>query len=240
MVLDPDTLERLVPDEVHPEDVAGLESLDFHLERYRFAAERLPPGRVLDIACGVGYGTYVLGQREGVSSVLGVDLSSTAVDYAKARYGGDGVEFCVSDAMLFRGQDGFDGIVSLETVEHVPEPERFFEHLVGMLRPGGVLVVSVPVTPSVDLNPHHLHDFTRASFRALGDAHGLCELASHLQVQRVKLRELTRGRRFRRANLRPNLVAYYRSHPAAFAGRVVTTLRCGLANHYLTLAWRRS
>ena len=73
--------------------------------------------------------------------------------------------------------------------EHLPEPQLFFARLVELLAAGGVLVASVPTTPSVDLNPHHLHDFTAAQFRRMGARHGLVEAASHVQVQRVGLGE---------------------------------------------------
>ena len=75
----------------------------------------------------------------------------------------------------------------------------------------------------------------------MGAQQGLVEVTSHTQVQRVGLSELWSGdRRFRRENLRPNLPGYYLGHPGALAKRVVTTLRHGLANHYLTIAWKKN
>ena len=60
MELDADSLERLVPERLSPEDLAGQETLRLHVERYAFAAEHALPGRLLDLACGVGYGTRIL------------------------------------------------------------------------------------------------------------------------------------------------------------------------------------
>ena len=52
------------------------ETLEIHLERYRFAADHARPGRLLDLACGVGYGTRLMADRQpGIESALGVDLS---------------------------------------------------------------------------------------------------------------------------------------------------------------------
>jgi 2-polyprenyl-3-methyl-5-hydroxy-6-metoxy-1,4-benzoquinol methylase len=238
-----DTLERLVPEQVHAEDRAGAESLRFHLERYEFAAQHARAGRLLDLACGVGYGTRLLAdQRPDLTSLTGVDLSPGAIRYAKDHYASERVCFLQADAMGFGGEgESYDTIVSLETIEHLPDPEAFFARLAGLLAPGAVLVASVPTTPSVDLNPHHLHDFTSQGFRQLGSRHGLAELASLTQVQRVGLSELWSGnRRFRRGNLRDNLSGYYLSHPGALLKRVATTLRRGLANHYLTIAWAKS
>jgi len=125
-------------------------------------------------------------------------------------------------------------------VEHVPDPGALFDRLVSLLRPGGVLVSSVPTTPSVDLNPHHVTDFSEREFRDMGGAHGLRVVGELLQVQSHNPLELMGGQRFDRTNLRRNLVAYYLRHPDAAWKRLVATLRFGFASHYLTLAWQRS
>ena len=57
MELDAESLERIVPDELRAGERTGEETLRLSLERYEFAARVLRPGRVLDLACGVGYGT---------------------------------------------------------------------------------------------------------------------------------------------------------------------------------------
>jgi 2-polyprenyl-3-methyl-5-hydroxy-6-metoxy-1,4-benzoquinol methylase len=235
----PDTLERLVPDQLDPADGSGQAALALHLERYAFAARHLPPGRWLDMACGVGYGSARLASEGGAREVVGVDLSEQAVAYARSRYAAPGLRFARADAMRFREGAPYDGVVSLETIEHVPDPAGLVAHLVSLLRPGGVLVASVPTTPSVDVNPHHLHDFTERSFRRMLAAHGGEEIAALRQVQRLQLGAMRGDSRFRRENLRPGLPGWYARHPLALLRRVAATLRFGLANHYLSVAWRR-
>ncbi len=55
MPVDASSLERLVPDNRVEGVATGDETLRLHLERYRFSARHARPGRLLDIACGVGY-----------------------------------------------------------------------------------------------------------------------------------------------------------------------------------------
>jgi len=237
--LEPDSLERLVPDELAAGDATGRETFELHVARYAFAARRLPPGRVLDLACGVGYGSRILA-RESASpvSVLGVDVSPAAIAYARERYADDRVAFAVGDAMSFADAAGFDAIVSLETFEHLDDPAGFGARLVGLLRPGGVLVASVPTTPSVDLNPHHRHDFSEASFRRLFEGFRVVEQGCLRQVQPVRPVAVLRRREVRMGELRRNLPAWYARHPLALARRLGATLRYGFCNRYITIAWQ--
>lgn len=239
MPLSTSSLERLVPDRLSERDVTGRETLELHLARYRFAAEHARPGRLLDIACGVGYGTRLLADaRPELREVVGVDLDAEAVAYARERYAGDRVRFAQGDATHWQEAEGFDTVVSLETVEHVEDPAALIAHLASLLRPGGVLVASVPTTPSVDVNPHHRHDFTESSFRALFAPHGLRELARLPQVQPFGLGAVLGRREERLSDLRPALLRWYLRHPRAAVRRAAATLRYGLTNRYLTLALR--
>jgi len=243
MPIDAGALERLVPDELENAGATGLETLRLHLDRYAFAAdqirERVGAGRVLDLACGVGYGSRLVADRCGPAvSVVGVDVSASAVEYASRRYGGPSVGFVVGDAMTFEPDAPFDAAVSLETIEHLPDPAGFVTRLVRFVRPGGLVVASVPTTPSVDLNPHHLHDFSEASFRALFERHGLVEAARFGQTQPVSPLSVLRRDEARMRDARRNLLGWYARHPGALARRVGATLRHGFVNRYLTVAWR--
>lgn len=239
MTLDPNSLERLVPDLLDPDDATGRETANLHLARYEFAGVHARPGRLLDIACGVGYGTRFLADRcaEAVL-VLGADISEEAIVYARRRYANDRVRFVTADACRFSDANGFDTIVSLETIEHLPDATGFVSHLVSLLRPGGVIVGSVPTTPSVDANPYHFQDFTERSFRAMFLRHGLMEIACFRQVQPFKVAPLLTKREARARDIRGNLPLYYLSHPTSLIRRLWCTARHGFVNRYITIAWK--
>jgi SAM-dependent methyltransferase len=173
-----------------------------------------------------------------LSHAVGVDLGPAAVDYARRRYAVDGIEYRTGDAHEFRDEQRFETIVSLETIEHLPDPERFLDNaLEHVVAPGGRMICSVPVTPSVDANPHHLHDFTEASFRRMFRRRGLRELACLRQIQPFRLSSVVGNSEGRARDVRRNLPAYYWAHPMSFVSRVLSTLRYGLQNRYLTIAW---
>jgi len=234
-----DSLERLVPDELSVDDTTGQETFRIHLERYEFAARHAPPGRLLDVACGVGYGSRLLADRRAdVTEVVGVDISEGAVGYASNRYGLPGrVRYVCADGMRLRDERGFDGVVSIETIEHVPHPGGFVRAVDGLLRPGGVFVASVPTTPSVDANPHHLHDFSARSFRRLFRDLGYTEKAAFAQRQPFNPLAIASGREKRLADMRRNLPLYYCTHPGKAWLRAWSTVVHGFCNKYLTVAW---
>jgi SAM-dependent methyltransferase len=238
--VDAASLERLVPDELRPGDVSGGEALRISLERYAFAARHARSGRLLDVACGVGYGTrYLTDSATQLSSALGLDLSKSAVAYAEERYANERTTFRAGDAMRFEDPDGFDTVVSIETIEHLPDPEGFVARLAGLVIPGGVLVASVPITPSVDANPHHLHDFSARSFRRLFSRHGLEEQDELIQDQPFGLRAVLTRSEARLEDVRRNLPAWYLRHPGSLLRRIGSTLRHGFVNRYLTISWRK-
>ncbi len=142
-----------------------------HLARYQKACEWLEPGhRVLDVACGCGYGSAVLADA-GAGKVFGVDISEDALEHARQHYGTNAaVTFLKGDLDSPEwkqnvGEEPFQLAVSLETLEHMPDPRHYLRDLAELMAPGGRLVVSSPnaeanplVVDGVKVNPfHHKH-----------------------------------------------------------------------------------
>ncbi len=236
-MIDSSTLERLVPDELLENEATGQTTYRLHIERYEFAARKAHGARsILDMACGVGYGSRLLKDLVPDATVTGVDCSASAIDYANARYAGEGLNFVLADAMTFEAAT-FDIVTSLETIEHLPDPQTFIGRIAAkLLRPGGLFVGSVPVTPSMDANPHHLQDFTARSFRDLLKAHGLIEADSLSQTQPYSPVAVMTKSEARMAAMRPNIWAYYRRHPQKALLRMKSIFTDGFNNKYLTIA----
>ncbi len=115
-----------------------------HLARYKLAARFAAGRRVLDFACGTGYGTALLKQA-GAKVVVGVDRSLEAIAYACEKFSGPGLSFSSMDCLEpgFRAAR-FDLVVSFETIEHVSFYERFLAEVSRLVEPGGRFVLSTP------------------------------------------------------------------------------------------------
>lgn len=182
-------VERIVPDETP----AG--PLAIHEKRYYFARAYCAGKRVLDAACGVGYGTALL--AETAREVVGLDVSEDAIGYARVRYAAPNVEFKLAN-LLDPGlaSDSFDVIVSFETIEHVADRDEYLKHLAAALRPDGVYVVSTPradVTVEPPENPFHYVEYSRADFEALLRRYfGEVELYGERRLKTTRHRTLQR------------------------------------------------
>ncbi len=151
--------ERMVPDQIGP-DPASQRLLQLHQLRYQIVAGFVAHRRVLDIACGVGYGSDHL-SRAGAASVTGVDLSPEAITYAQAHYSRTGLTFRQGDAEQFESSDLYDMIVSFETLEHLEDPTGFLKRIHALLSPKGYLFLSVPLGETRFLDPYHRQIFTQ-------------------------------------------------------------------------------
>ena len=129
-----------------------------HLSRYHMCARRLKtlanrvekaqqrPLQILDIACGLGYGSKILANSLG-AQIKAIDLSPEALEYAAKNHAHPNVELIQGTVLEIPAQnESFDVVVCYETIEHVDLEQAFLalREFWRILRPGGVLYISTP------------------------------------------------------------------------------------------------
>ncbi len=159
------------PERLVPQESVGIDLIDRHMERYRFAATMVGGHSVLDVACGSGYGSAHLADA-GARSVVGVDIAEEAIQHAESMYQRPHLRFKRLNAEEIHTLGLFDRIVSFETIEHLANPEAFLAATVRALHPEGILLISTPrrMAGSLDdtpQNPFHVREWNEAEFRAL-------------------------------------------------------------------------
>ena len=143
---------------------------------------------MLDVACGVGYGSHLLATR-GAASVHGVDLSREAIDYALSHYKAANLTFAVGDCReLASVNTEFDVAVSFETIEHPPNPPELVDAVSRVLRPGGLFICSSPNIHRHSLaaqpvaNPYHPSEMDFETLHA-AISRRFCVTASYQQSE---------------------------------------------------------
>ena len=165
-----------------------------HLVVYEWIAERAAGRRVVDMACGEGYGSDVLA-RSAVS-VVGVDANPEAHEHARLRYVRPNLRF--ERDLVESFSEPCEAVVFLQTIEHVPEPGAILDHFRSMLSPGGVAYVSTPnlltlAPPGADKsdNPWHLKEYRAEEFGELCDGHfERVELLGLFHARKLRAHEL--------------------------------------------------
>jgi len=152
--------------------------------RYQWADGFCAGKRVLDIPCGMGWGTSLI---RSAAQVTGLDISPEAVAEARRRYGNDRMRFETGTmAELGFPAGAFDVVCCLEGIEHVPLDvgRRFLEESRRVLAPGGRLLLSSPYcrTRPHSGNPYHLHEYGPEEIRA--------EVGRHFAIDEIIERDV--------------------------------------------------
>lgn len=148
-----------------------------HVHRYAFARNFAGGRRVLDAACGEGYGSALL--AEIANEVTGVDLDAATIRHARTTYAAARnlrfVEGSITALPLLAGS--VDLVVSFETIEHLPAVDQpaMLAEFARVLTPDGLLLISSPnrleyTDRRAYRNPFHLHELDREELaRLLGE-----------------------------------------------------------------------
>ncbi len=185
----PLTGERTLPDV--PEENYWFRR---HLAVYEWIATRVAGKRVVDMACGEGYGSDVL--AGSAASVVGVDANPEAHEHARLRYVRPNLRY--ERELVESFAEPCDAVVFLQTIEHVQDPGAILEHFKSMLAPGGAVYASTPnlltlAPPGADKsdNPWHVREYRAAEFQELCEAHfGRVEMYGLFHARKLRVHEI--------------------------------------------------
>lgn len=134
-----------------------------HWARYKQVAPLIKGKKVLDIACGAGYGSDYLART--AKSVYGGDIDPGTIEYCKTKYHRGNLQYQIMDIRdIPFPENTFDAIVSFETIEHVEEWEKFLVEINRVVLPSGRLIISTPLGGPCG-NHFHLSYFQRGEFK---------------------------------------------------------------------------
>ena len=168
-----------------------------HLIRYVFAMQDIPGKDVLDIACGSGYGMYLMSYL--AKSVSGYDYDEEAIKEAQ------GFPYRCDTCLEVRNleQDNplnnhkhekFDVVTCFETIEHVKNPDVLAKNIKNVVKPGGVVYISTPndLKHDDDNRWHKVHFDFYSLFHFLQDHFGDVDIKLFGQDQWGITTEVTR------------------------------------------------
>ena len=159
------TGERFIPEANGVEPTFQQKMWQEHLNRYQFAGYFVKGKDVLDLGCGVGYGSDYLMKECDPKSVVGVDISKKAIDFAKSHYKRKGLKFLISGAEnILLPDKSVDVAIALELVEHVDDCKKVLSEVKRILRKEGVFIVSTPRKKEAPQSAFHTHEFTLEEF----------------------------------------------------------------------------
>ena len=155
-----------------------------HIWRY-VSASKHPLGLVADMGCGTGYGSALLSES---NSVIGIDVSRNALDYASKKYPVSEYVQGSAVSLPFRNSV-FDAVIAFEVVEHLEHGERLLAEAHRILKVGGTLFISspnpahwvnllrnrvcgMPIPEKEPGNLYHVHEFPYQEMRFLLDSYG--------------------------------------------------------------------
>ncbi|MGH2855000.1 MAG: class I SAM-dependent methyltransferase [Solirubrobacteraceae bacterium] len=200
-------VQRDQPDDVPPLALTGERTLPDvpeenywyrrHLVVYRWIAARVAGLRVIDMACGEGYGSDVL--AGSAASVVGVDANPEAHEHARRRYRRENLRF--ERDLIETFSEPADAVVFLQTIEHLQDPGAALTHFRELVGERGTVYLSTPNVLTLapkgaerSDNPWHVHEYRAREFERLCREHfasvGLFGLfhARKLRVHELALR----------------------------------------------------
>lgn len=142
-----------------------------HLAVYDWIAERVSGLKVVDLACGEGYGSAVL--ANSAAEVIGVDANPDAFAHAGAKYSSQNLGFRRELVESFR--EPVDAVVFLQTIEHIQDPDSLVAGFAGIAPVSYIstpnLLTLAPEGAEKSDNPWHIREYRLEEYRGLLEPH---------------------------------------------------------------------
>lgn len=128
---------------------------------YEFAKPFITGKKVLDVGCGLAYGTAMM--AEFTDLITGIDYDNETIEENKKRYQSiSKLDFKQAEIPPLPFADAsYDVITAFQFIEHIKSRKEFLKECLRVLKPGGSLLVTTPnVKKSLARNPFHVHEYT--------------------------------------------------------------------------------
>jgi len=160
-----------------------------HLERYQVASKFIcPEDKVLDVACGIGYGSYLIAKEIKPKHITAIDRSPEAIAHGKEYFHDRRISYDIKDINQLKDlpEETFDVICAMEILEHLENDSEFLDDIYKLLSRNGVLIISTPnqdVLPfQKEQFPYHTRHYNSEEFIHLLENHGFGIHTGYTQV----------------------------------------------------------
>lgn len=187
---------------------------------YEFAKPFIAGQKVLDVGCGLAYGTALM--AESAASITGLDYDKETIEENRKQYSSiKNLDF--SQAIippLPMPDNSYDVITSFQFIEHIAPRKEFLKECFRVLKPGGSLLVTTPnAKKSLARNPFHVHEYTFDEMkREVSSMNDLFELKGLNGNEKVNTYYAENGK-FVRMILRFDILKMHRWLPSAWLSK---------------------
>lgn len=141
-----------------------------HIHRYLFALQYTRGKKVLDLACGEGYGSALIARS--ACEVIGMDICADTIHRARGLYSHPNLVFTIGSMESIPLQDTFDVIICFEAIEHIENHDLLCKEVKRLLKQEGIFILSTPnkwvySENGKTNNPYHLKELDLNELQAL-------------------------------------------------------------------------